>query len=906
MNDLIALLHASADSMFDPQIFLEAVRDPDGHVVDFRYLGFNRAACDYLGVQERDLVGRTQLEVSPNLKGSELHRRFIQCLQDGALVVLDDFPFFNGILNDARRYDLRAARASADVLSVTLRDVTDRFDANQPLAGTELEYRLLAENASDVVLYARDGKVVWVSPSIEEVLGAPPEYWVGQELREAIPPEELAAHEDTLTTLAAGGAVRRRMQLVAADGTSHWIDAHSKPFYDADGHPDGLISTLRLADHDVATEREVRDARRQQARADARFRRALDSAAIGMCVLSPDGVVMAVNDALCRLFGYDAETLKRKTWQELTAPEYLDADQQNITALLEGRLDSYRMLKQYIHADGHRIWGDLSVSCVRDENGQVEDAIAQIVDVTATLEATERYRLLAENVADVVLRVDADGTIVWVSPSVEKAMGAPPEYWIGRKAREAVPPDDGPAAAERLARALTGDVVKERLRVISVDGEIHWAHMHGKAFYDADGRPDGVTAVLRLIDDEVAAQQDAEDARREQAWADARYRRAMDTAAIGMCLLAPDGTFVEVNPTLCEFFGYDAETLTQKRWQDLTPPEYLHVGDAEREAVFAGLSDSYRIVKQYFHADGYRIWADVAVNCIRDDHGQVEHLASQIVDITEGVHTRERLKQSDEQNRLLAQRLQRQSDRLAAELQSAADYMASIMPKGLAGRVAIASCYLPSRELSGDCFDYRWIDDDHLLVYLVDVSGHGIEPALLSVSVHNMLRSGSLGIQTMTAPGAALAELNRLFQMGEQGDHYFTIWYGVYQASTRTLRYASAGAPPAFAFDAGDDGTLSITDLSTVATPVGMFGDTDSSGSYVVPPGCQILVYSDGAHEITLADGRQFSLRDFRNLNERLAAASSWSLEAVLVELQMLTPRGAFEDDCSLIELTFD
>ena len=66
----------------------------------------------------------------------------------------------------------------------------------------------------------------------------------------------------------------------------------------------------------------------------------------------------------------------------------------------------------------------------------------------------------------------------------------------------------------------------------------------------------------------VAAQQEAEKARRQQALADARYRRVMDTAAIGMCLLAEDGTFLEVNPALCKILGYDADTLTQKRWHD--------------------------------------------------------------------------------------------------------------------------------------------------------------------------------------------------------------------------------------------------------------------------------------------------------------------------------------------------
>ena len=777
--ELIDLLRASADSMFDPQALLETVRDSGGGIVDFRYRSVNRAACSYLGIDECDLVGRTQGEISPNLVGSDLHRRFIRCLESGEPVVLRGFSHFNAILGDERRYDIRATRAGADLLVLTWR-------------------------------------------------------------------EENPSHE-------------------------------------------------------------LREARERERLADRRFRRSMDNAAIGMCLLNPDGGVLAVNDALCGLFGYDAATMMHKTWQELTAPEFLEADQKYITELLEGRRDSYRLLKQYIHADGHRIWGDLSVSCVRDSAGRAENVIAQIIDVTAAIEAKERYRLLAENVADVVVQVDAEGTITWVSPSVEEALGAPPEYWIGRKAREAVPPEDGPVAAARLARALAGEVVKEPLRIISVDGVIHWAHMHGTAFYDAEGRQDGVTAVLRLIDDEVAAQRQAAEARRQQALADARYQRLMDTAAIGMCLLAQDGTFLEVNPALCEMLGFDADTLTQKRWQELTPPEFLDVGADDRKAVFDGRRDSYRLVKQYFHAEGHRIWVDVAVNCIRDAHGEVEHLASQITDITAEVQNQERLEENEKRIRLLAQSLQQKTDRLAAELESAAGYMASIMPKGLSGQVNVRSCYLPSRELSGDCFDYTWIDDDHLLVYLIDVSGHGIEPALLSVSVHNMLRSGSLGIEKVLSPDAALGELNRLFRMSEQGDHYFTIWYGVYQASTRTLRYASAGAPPALAFESVAGGAVSVAELSTAATPVGMFADTVfSSGSYAVPPGSRVLIYSDGAHEITLADDRQMPWSAFKTVATRLAASPTWSLDALVDELKALTPTGTFEDDCSLIELTFD
>ena len=69
---------------------------------------------------------------------------------------------------------------------------------------------------------------------------------------------------------------------------------------------------------------------------------------------------------------------------------------------------------------------------------------------------------------------------------------------------------------------------------------------------------------------------------------------------------------------------------------------------------------------------------------------------------------------------------------------------------------------MPSQALGGDCIDF-WIDDDHLLVKAIDVSGHGIEPALLAVSVHNLMRSGSLPARPVLSPAAVLAELNHRF-----------------------------------------------------------------------------------------------------------------------------------------------
>ena len=170
--------------------------------------------------------------------------------------------------------------------------------------------------------------------------------------------------------------------------------------------------------------------------------------------------------------------------------------------------------------------------------------------------------------------------------------------------------------------------------------------------------------------------------------------------------------------------------------------------------------------------------------------------------------------------------------------------------------MSVSTRYLPSQTLGGDCFDYIWLDDDHLMVYLLDVSGHGVESALVAVSVHNMLRSAALPIATLLEPHHVLADLNKQFAMEQHDGNYFTVIYGVYQQSTGTLRYAGAGHPPALLISGGH-----VTELSSQSPPVGMFDDvTFTTESVQIPPGSQLLLYSDGAFEFSLDAKRDWTL----------------------------------------------
>ena len=149
----------------------------------------------------------------------------------------------------------------------------------------------------------------------------------------------------------------------------------------------------------------------------------MQSSPVGMSLVAPDGQLLMVNPAFCAMLGYDAETLVAMAFYEITHPDDLERDLQHFEETLTGARTSYRLFKRFVHADGHVVWGDLSVAVVRDDDGFPVHLISQVVDVTDREEALQRLaaaeatidlqRLMAQAVYETVdvglLLVDASG-----------------------------------------------------------------------------------------------------------------------------------------------------------------------------------------------------------------------------------------------------------------------------------------------------------------------------------------------------------------------------------------------------------------------------------------------------------------------------------------------------------------
>ena len=248
--------------------------------------------------------------------------------------------------------------------------------------------------------------------------------------------------------------------------------------------------------------------------------------------------------------------------------------------------------------------------------------------------------------------------------------------------------------------------------------------------------------------------------------------------------------------------------------------------------------------------------------------------------------------------------LEETQQRLDKELADAAAYVRSILPAPMASPLMVDWKYKPCSELAGDSFGYHWIDDQHFAIYLLDVCGHGVGAALLSVAAINVIRSGALPGVDFREPGAVLGALNHAFPMELQNNLYFTIWYGVYDTSSGTLAYSSGGHPPALLLCPQGE-TWTSSRLTSNGMIVGVMDDVSfETKTCGIPPGASLYVLCDGCYEILNAAGEVMEYSEFEELMKNHEGAKD-SLAALEAHVLARHGEGPLDDDFSIIRLQF-
>ena len=154
-----------------PHVVLEPVFNGAGEIVDFTFAAANPAACEINHVPLAELVGASLLSLHPNVVGTGLFAKYVEAIRHSRGFTLVDWGYPQEALGGRwRYYDVHAIPAQGRV-SQTWTDVTDRHEALERLAESERRYRLVAENASEVVFQgSNDGILQWLSPQTRDIV----------------------------------------------------------------------------------------------------------------------------------------------------------------------------------------------------------------------------------------------------------------------------------------------------------------------------------------------------------------------------------------------------------------------------------------------------------------------------------------------------------------------------------------------------------------------------------------------------------------------------------------------------------------------------------------------------------------------------------------------------------------
>ncbi len=259
--------------------------------------------------------------------------------------------------------------------------------------------------------------------------------------------------------------------------------------------------------------------------------------------------------------------------------------------------------------------------------------------------------------------------------------------------------------------------------------------------------------------------------------------------------------------------------------------------------------------------------------------------------------------------------VRKSNERFRLELRRAAEYVEALLPntddskkikENIQANIQINSQYQPSNTLGGDAFDYDWLDDEHLMFHLLDVAGHGVKSALLSVSILNILRKRTLQGADFYKPETVLTALNDVFQASDNGEDYFTFWYGVYNITSRKLKFASAGHPPAvLTVPEGSHYKTCYLDSDGIA--IGLLPDFPfDEQECEIPVGSSLYLFSDGVYEISIGDNHEiWGLDAWADVLQKHKGTQSSTLMPLLDEACRVNGGANLEDDFSVLEVCF-
>jgi PAS domain S-box-containing protein len=315
-----------------------------------------------------------------------------------------------------------------------------------------------------VVTIDEHGRVCQWNLAAATMFGYSAEAALGRTIAElVIPPNRRRAHWDGLRRAVEGGATsllgrRMVMNAIRADGSEFPVELT-------------LTRTERSPPNFTAWIRALGSS-------EALFRSAFDHASIGIIVVAADGQCLRVNDAYCRLVGYERGELIDKRFRELTHPDDVAQDDESFAGVAAGRGDSLERDRRYLHRDGSVVWVHVRTEVIRDEAGEQLYAISHLHDITdrkrsegKLRDSERRLRAVIDNTPSIVSVKGRDYRYQLVNSEFERVFAVASDWIVGRRDEDFLPASAIGEVRDKDRRVLEGGEVLQEETVALRNGQ---------------------------------------------------------------------------------------------------------------------------------------------------------------------------------------------------------------------------------------------------------------------------------------------------------------------------------------------------------------------------------------------------------------------------------------------------
>ena len=446
-------------------------------------------------------------------------------------------------------------------------DITERTRAEETLRKSEETYRLHFANVHDVIFSLdKSGVFLSISPSIEKMLGYRPDELIGKSFLELnlLSPECIdRAVSNSLKVISGETISAVSYVFLAKDGSKHLGELSSSPIF-----VDGKIVGAAAVARDITERRRAED--------ELRFRNVLlatqqDVSIDGILVVDEAGKIISFNRRFVEMWNIPSEVIESKsderTWQ-FVVEQLTEADRfrQRVKHLYDYQSETSR--DEVALKDGRTF--DLYSAPMTDADGRYYGRVWFFRDMTdrihteqALRESEARYRLISENITDLVGMCDAAGVFNFASPSYQTVLGYDPAWLIGRLLVSLVHPAD----QEQILRLIRGRVegaarpAAATCRMRHHDGRYLWFLFAGRRLFDVRGNATGALFGASEITEQIKVHQALLES--EQ-----RFRTLFEQASDVILLMEiqPDGMPIirDANSATFHTLGYDRDELIGK------------------------------------------------------------------------------------------------------------------------------------------------------------------------------------------------------------------------------------------------------------------------------------------------------------------------------------------------------